>query len=109
MEKIEEKDEDDDEDEEVEDRRYFFDEEKFNELEEEEKEVAKHGLLPSISESKIWKVKCKIGCEDNLVMQILRKAIDYLNREQPFLILTAFSSELSKGCIFIEAHKLSHV
>jgi transcription elongation factor SPT5 len=74
-----------------------------------EYDVAKHGLLPSIMDSKIWKIKCKLGFERQLVMQIMRKAIDYLNKEKPFLIMTVFHCDKSDGNIFIEAHKLSHV
>lgn len=74
-----------------------------------EVEVAKHGLLPSIMDSKIWKVKCKAGLERSLVVQLLRKSFHFLNINRPFMLLTVFASEKSSGVIFIEAHKLSHV
>lgn len=74
-----------------------------------EYDVAKHGLLPSIMDSKLWKIKCKQGFERQLVMQIMRKAIDYLNKEKPFMIMSVFQCDKTDGYIFIEAHKLSHV
>lgn len=43
-------------------------EEEFELFEEAQKEVSKHGLLPSIMDSKLWKVKCKIGFERQLVI-----------------------------------------
>ena len=72
-------------------------------------EIAKHGLLPSILDSKIWKVKVKAGMERQLVLQLMRKAIDHLNKENPFMVLTIFHCQKTEGYIFIEAHKLSHV
>jgi transcription elongation factor SPT5 len=74
-----------------------------------QRDVAKHGLLPSIMDSKIWKVKVKLGQERQLVFQIMRKAMDYFNNEKPFMILSVFNCDKSEGYIFLEAHKLSHV
>lgn len=39
----------------------------------------------------------------------MRKAIDYLNNEKPFMVLSVFNCDKSEGCIYVEAHKLSHV
>jgi hypothetical protein len=36
-------------------------------------------MLPSILDSKIWKVKCLPGLERQLVTQLLKKAIDFFN------------------------------
>lgn len=60
-----------------------------------EDQVASHGMLPSILDSKLWKVKCKLGLEKQLVVQLLRKAIDHFNNQRPFMILSAFHCEKS--------------
>jgi hypothetical protein len=36
-------------------------------MEDDEVELAQHVKLPSIMDSKIWKVRCLIGCERSLV------------------------------------------
>jgi transcription elongation factor SPT5 len=66
-------------------------------------------MLPSILDSKIWKVKCKLGMEKQLVVQLLKKAVDYLNNHKPFMILSVFNCERSHGVIYIEAYNMSHV
>jgi len=39
----------------------------------------------------------------------MRKAVDYLNKEKPFMVLSVFNCDKSPGYVFVEAHKLSHV
>jgi hypothetical protein len=90
-------------------RESFLEQEEYEKMDVDEREVAKNGLLPSILDSKLWKVKVKIGMERQLVMQILRKSIDYLNKEKPFMILTVFNCDKNQGTIYVEAHKLAHV
>jgi len=74
-----------------------------------EDQVASHGMLPSILDSKLWKVKCKPGLERLLVVQLLRKAVDHLNNQKPFMILSAFHCEKSQGCLYVEAYNMAHV
>lgn len=39
----------------------------------------------------------------------MRKSLDYLNKDKPFMVLTIFENQNLPGVIFIEAHKRSHV
>jgi len=71
--------------------------------------LAQHVKPPSIMDSKIWKVRCLNGCERSLTAQLLKKAIDFLNQEKPFMILSVFNCDKTPGCIYIEAHNKSHV
>ena len=66
-------------------------------------------MLPSILDSKMWKVRCTRGLERSLVAQLLRKAIDFLNYEKPFMILSVFCCDKTKGTLYIEAHNMAHV
>eukprot|EP00347_Sterkiella_histriomuscorum_P019259 403342330 len=74
-----------------------------------QQEVASHGQLPSIMDSKLWKINCKWGMEKQLVIQLLRKAFDFLNHEKPFMILSIFNCDKTQGCLYIEAYNMSHV
>jgi hypothetical protein len=66
-------------------------------------------MLPSIMDSKIWKVRCLNGKELSLTAQLLKKAIDFINLEKPFMILSVFNCVKTPGTIYIEAHNKSHV
>ena len=72
-------------------------------------EITSHAMLPSILDSKIWKLNCLNGQERSLVAKLLKKAIDFLNQEKPFMILSVFNCDKTPGCIYIEAHNMSHV
>lgn len=65
--------------------------------------------LPTIIDSKTWKVRCLRGMERQLVAQLLLKAIDYFNLEKPFMILTIFNCDKSPGHIYVEAYNKNHV
>jgi transcription elongation factor SPT5 len=80
-----------------------------SQMEDVEVELAQHVKLPSIMDSKIWKVRCINGCERSLTAQLLKKAIDFLNQERPFMILSVFNCDKTPGCIYIEAFNKSHV
>ena len=72
-------------------------------------QMSQTGMLPSILDSKIWKVRCIPGQERHLVTQLLRKAIDFLNNEKPFMILSVFACEKTAGSLYIEAFNMAHV
>ena len=65
--------------------------------------------LPSINDSKIWRVKCTPGLEKQLVLKITNKLIEYLNKGDPMNVLEVFETQLSEGFIYCEAHKSQHV
>ena len=68
-------------------------------------DVAKDICLPSIKDSKLWRIKVTPGKERELVFKITNKLIDYLNMGNPLNVLEVFESELSSGIIYCEAYK----
>ena len=72
---------------------------------EEVEDVAKDICLPSIKDSKLWRIKVTPGKERELVFKITNKLIDYLNMGNPLNVLEVFESELSSGIIYCEAYK----
>ena len=65
--------------------------------------------LPSIKDSKLWRVKVTPGRERELVFKITNKLIEYLNLGNPLNVLEVFESQLSAGIIYCEAYKSQHV
>lgn len=70
-----------------------------------EEDVAKDICLPSIKDSKLWRIKVTPGKERELVFKITNKLIDYLNLGNPLNVLEVFESQLSPGIIYCEAYK----
>lgn len=78
-------------------------------LNEEEVELHRDVNLPSNKDSKLWRVKVKIGMEREMVFKLTNKLFDHLNRGEPLSALQVFECETTSGAIYVEAHKLSHV
>lgn len=74
-----------------------------------DEDVAKDICLPSIKDSKLWRIKVTPGKERELVFKITNKLIDYLNLGNPLNVLEVFESQLSPGIIYCEAYKSQHV
>lgn len=72
-------------------------------------EVSRDICLPSIKDSKLWRVKVEIGMERELVFKITNKLIEYLNQGNPLNVLEVFECSLSQGFIYCEAFKSQHV
>ena len=77
--------------------------------EELDEDVARDICLPSIKDSKLWRIKVTPGQERALVFKITNKLIDYLNMGNPLNVLEVFESQLSEGIIYCEAYKSQHV
>ena len=77
--------------------------------EHEEAEVSRDICLPSIKDSKLWRVKVLPGKERDLVVKITNKLIEYLNLGNPLNVLEVFECQLSPGIIYCEAYKSQHV
>lgn len=60
--------------------------------EEMDDDVARDICLPSIKDSKLWRVKVIPGQERALVFKITNKLIDYLNMGNPLNVLEVFES-----------------
>lgn len=72
---------------------------------EEEGEVSRDICLPSIKDSKLWRIKVLPGKERELVAKITNKLIEYLNFGNPLNVLEVFECQLSPGIIYCEAYK----
>ncbi|KAL9224359.1 hypothetical protein vseg_000402 [Gypsophila vaccaria] len=71
--------------------------------------VDKSFYMPSVVEPKIWKVKCKVGREKNVVFCLIQKYLDLKVLGTKLQIISTFSVEHVKGFVFIEAEKQSDV
>ncbi|KAL9271144.1 RNA-directed DNA methylation 3-like protein [Drosera capensis] len=65
--------------------------------------------LPSIQDSPLWKVKCKVGREKNTVFCLMQKFADLKLTGKSLQIISAFAVEHVKGFVFIEGAKQSDV
>ncbi|KHJ40729.1 Supt5 repeat protein [Trichuris suis] len=72
-------------------------------------DITQQGLLPTTKDPNLWTVKCRLGEEKLILMQLMRKAIAYENHGEPLQITSAIVKEGLKGLIYIEAFKQSHV
>jgi transcription elongation factor SPT5 len=72
-------------------------------------DITQNGLLPGAKDPFLWLVKCRIGEEKNLVLQLMRKYIAFQSAPEPLQIKSAFAKEGIKGYIYIEAYKRPHV
>jgi transcription elongation factor SPT5 len=72
-------------------------------------DITQNGLLPSTKDPNLWIVKCRMGEEKNLALQLMRKYFAYENSEEPLQIKSVVVKEGLKGMIYIEAFKKSHV
>lgn len=70
-------------------------------------DVTQQSLLPSVSDPKMWIFKCKPGREQHLVVALMNKYIDFMNRGHPLQIKSAVASS-TKGFIYIEAEREPH-
>ena len=68
-------------------------------------DVSRDICLPSIKDSKLWRVGCTPGRERELVFKITNKLIEYLNMGNPLNVLEVFECSLSQGVIYCEAYK----
>jgi len=71
--------------------------------------VAQRLLLPSVEDPSIWAIKCKIGKEKDIVLQILQRTITMRNRKQPVEITSVFERDSLRGYIYVEARKAAQV
>ncbi|GAB2222663.1 hypothetical protein Drorol1_Dr00016783 [Drosera rotundifolia] len=66
-------------------------------------------VLPSVQDSPLWKVKCKVGREKNTVFCLMQKFADLKLIGKSLQIISAFAVEHVKGFVFIEGAKQSDV
>lgn len=61
--------------------------------------------MPTIKDSKLWKLKVTPGRERELVFKITNKLIQFLNKGDPLSVFDVFESQLCPGIIYCEAFK----
>jgi hypothetical protein len=88
-----------------------IDEEEDMDLKEDhiDEDVSRDINLPSIKDSKLWRVTVIPGKEREMVFKITNKLIEYLNNGNPLNVLEVFECQLSTGVIYCEAYKIQHV
>ncbi|VDP49355.1 unnamed protein product, partial [Heligmosomoides polygyrus] len=72
-------------------------------------DISQHGLLPSTKDPNLWIVKCRMGEEKLVALQLMRKFLAFENSAEPLQIKSIVVKEGLKGIIYIEAFKQSHV
>ncbi|CAJ0572588.1 unnamed protein product, partial [Mesorhabditis spiculigera] len=72
-------------------------------------DITQTGLLPSTKDPNLWIVKCRMGEEKLVCMQLMRKAIAYETTENPLQIKSVIYKEGLKGMLYVEAFKQAHV
>lgn len=75
-------------------------------------EITQTANLPTVKDPNLWMVKCQIGCEKMVVLQLMRKFIAYENMKEdpgPLQIKSAIAVDAVKGYIYVEAYKQTHV
>lgn len=77
--------------------------------EDEEEDISRNICLPSIKDSKLWRIKVTPLKERELVFKITNKLIEFLNNGDPLNVLDVFESQVCSGIIYCEAYKSQHV
>ncbi|KAE9415962.1 hypothetical protein Angca_008385, partial [Angiostrongylus cantonensis] len=72
-------------------------------------DISRHGLLPSTKDPNLWIVKCRMGEEKLVALQLMRKFLAFENTSEPLQIKSVVVKEGLKGIIYVEAFKQSHV
>ena len=65
--------------------------------------VSQQSLLPSVSDPRLWMFSCLTGKEQELVIQIMNKAIAHARQGKPLGITSAVAAQ-SKGKLYIESY-----
>lgn len=75
----------------------------------EESDIATQKLLPSVHDPKLYKVDCLSGKEREMVIQVMELWKKRKNTAKQLFIKSAFTGDVGKGYIYIEADKNVHV
>ena len=84
--------------------------------------VPQNVLIPSVTDPKLWMVKCKVifniysrltglqpGSEKAIIFNLTRKSIVMENGNAPLQLLSCFCRDSLKGYIYLEAERQAHV
>lgn len=75
-------------------------------------EITQTAHLPTVKDPNLWMVKCQIGTEKMVALQLMRKYIAYENMKEdpgPLQIKSVIALDAVKGYIYVEAYKQTHV
>lgn len=75
-------------------------------------EITQTAQLPTVKDPNLWMVKCQIGTEKMVALQLMRKYFAYENMKDdpgPLQIKSVIALDAVKGYIYIEAYKQTHV
>ena len=75
----------------------------------EDPENAKFTMLPSLKDPKLFRVRCRMGCEKEAAICLMNKFLMERGREKEINIFSASALDKFTGCIFVEAHRDFHV
>ncbi|EPZ36455.1 transcription elongation factor Spt5 [Rozella allomycis CSF55] len=81
----------------------------FREFPIDKDKVPKQFLLPSVNDPKLWMVRCKIGKEKEIVMNLMRKFFDKEGTQEALQINSALCRDSLKGYIYVEAFRQAQV
>lgn len=72
--------------------------------------IQTNSMIPSISDPKLWLIKCDPGKEEDSVLQILKRyQLKSATPDQRLFIYSAFTTPASHGYVYVEADKEVHV
>ena len=66
-------------------------------------------LLPDVHDPNLWIAKCVIGTERECALKLMRKFLVHQHKDDPLQIKSVIAPEGSKGFVYIEAYKRTHV
>ena len=64
--------------------------------------VAQQSLVPSVNDPSFWMISCATGKEQDMVLQLMNKAVAFARQNRPLGITGAIAAQ-SKGKIYVEA------
>lgn len=74
-----------------------------------DEDISEQQLLPDVHDPNLWIAKCVIGTEKECALKLMRKFIVHQSKDDPLQIKSVIAPEGSKGFVYIEAYKRTHV
>uniref|UniRef100_A0A914Y3Q5 Transcription elongation factor SPT5 n=1 Tax=Panagrolaimus superbus TaxID=310955 RepID=A0A914Y3Q5_9BILA len=71
--------------------------------------ITQNGLLPDARSPNLYIVKCRMGEEQMLCVQLMKKYLAFLRTDEPLEIKSVVVKDGIKGMVYIEAYKTPHV
>jgi transcription elongation factor SPT5 len=71
--------------------------------------VAQRLLLPSVDDPSIWAIKCRVGKEMDIIMELTKRMEKMEKRGQSLGITSAFQRDSLEGYLYVEARKSAFV